>query len=438
MPRPVLGRRARLTLGVVCLVTAAATASGQTATPQRYSRLDRLEQWTLALEGHVPGEADGALRTFGTWSGREFLEFNVTFSSALALVRDPKIRTFLRPAPRGTRPSVQVFYSRGELNRLIAVADRLRAIGENPMLRRGAMLMMDTVVLVAGSDSRGEARRSDFFVYRFDDGQGLDQSDALGQWQTARLLLEQIRPDPRDFQPNPAGDDWVRRWYRTLVAYMLSQQHFNVGEATRGLELFPDDPETLFLQGVLHETLASPPIQEPFRSSDDLRRSVRIGSAGSELDTAERLLERAVKRSPDFAEARLHLGRVLAEQAHHQEALPELRRALSLIKNMDLRYFGYLFVGRSEAALGRIAEARDAFERANELRPSAQSPLLALSQLAYSGGDVAAAAAWLARAAEQSTLEGDDPWWIYNFAAGRFFGPSHEEIARDLRTEMRR
>jgi len=441
MQRPAVGRRARLLLAVVCLAAfAVVEASAQTEAdrPQKYSRLQRLEQWTTAVERHEPGQADAALNTFDDWSPSEFAEFKITFWATLALARDPAVRTFLRPPLPNGRPSTQVFYSRGELRQLLAVAKRLKALGENHMLRRGAMLHADAVVLGAGTDSRGGSRRSDFFIYKFDDGQGLGQEEALGQWDVARFLLEQIRQDPRDFRPKPAGDDWVRRWYRTLIAYQLSQMHFMVADAERGLQLFPNDPEILFFEGVLHEALASPAIQEPLRKSEEVRRSARVGTAGSEFDAAEDLLRRVVKLAPDFAEARLHLGRVLAEQGQHKEALPELTRALAVIKNQDLQYFGHLFAGRSAAVLGQMPAAREAFERAAALRPAAQSPLLALSQLAYTRGDSAEAAALLARLAELPALELDDPWWIYNTTVGRFFGPSHQEIAEDLRKEMPR
>jgi tetratricopeptide (TPR) repeat protein len=300
------------------------------------------------------------------------------------------------------------------------------------------MLHTDAVVLGTGTDTRGAARRSDHFLVRFDDGQALNNVDALGQWDTARFILEHVRPDLKDFRPRPAGDDWVRRWYRTLIAFQLAQQHFNVKDVARGLDLFPNDPEMLFLGGVLHETLAAPAVQEPFRKSDEMRRLVEVGMAGPEFNAAEGLLRKAVKASPDFVEARLHLGRVLAEQNQHDEALPELTRALSAIKNEDLQYFGHLFAGRSAAALRQFAAARRSFERAAALRPSAQSPLLAMSQLAYSRGDVGEAAAMLARVPQQASLERDDPWWIYSLTVGRFFTPSYEEIAGDLRKEMRK
>ena len=437
MPRPASGRRSIAAALVVCLAGAAGVVlAAQTAPPAKYSRMQRLEQWTAALEQHQPGEKDAPLDAFRDWTAPEFAELKTSFSSALQIVRDPTIRTFLRPPLANGRPSTQVFYSRDEIRQLVDVAKRLRKLGESHMLRRGAMLHMDAVVLGSGNEARPGPRRSDFYIYHMDDGQPLGQQDALGQWDFARFMLERIYVDPGDSRPRPGGDDWVRRWYRTLLAYQLSKMHFNVEDAERGLELFPNDPEVLFLEGVLHEALSSPAIQEPLRKSEPTRQLARVRSAGGELDLAEDLLRRAVKRDPVFAEARLHLGRVLVERDQHKAALPELTQALATIQDPTLRYYGQMFVGRSAAVTGDVAAARAAFERAARLSPVAQSPLLALSQLAYARGDTDEAAELLKRVAELPELEGDDPWWFYNTTAGRFFAPSHQEIATDLRKEM--
>src|SRR6186713_2980036 len=123
MLRPASGRRSHRVLLVVCLTTlTTAWIDAQTdSQPPKYSRLQRLEQWTAALEQHRPGEADGALNTFADWSAREFAEFKITFYSALSVVRDPSIRIFFRPAAPGVRASSQWFYSRDELRQLLAV-----------------------------------------------------------------------------------------------------------------------------------------------------------------------------------------------------------------------------------------------------------------------------------------------------------------------------
>jgi tetratricopeptide (TPR) repeat protein len=437
MARPVFGRRARVALGIVCLATSAvAAAPAQTDTPVKYSRLQRLEQWTAAVERHQPGEADGALDAFEDWTARDFAELKTNFYAALQLVLDPDIRTFFRPPLPNGRPSSRVFYSGDELRQLIAVANRLRVLGVNHMLRRGAMLHMDAVVLDGGTDSRRGPGRSDFFILKFDDGQQLGNEDARGQWDFARFLLEQVRPTPNDFRPKPSGDEWVRRWYRTLIACMLQQHHFSVMDAERGVELFRDDPELLFIGGVLHETLAAETVQEPLRKSDRLRQGVGVRSGKAELGVAEDLLRRAIKRAPGFPEARLHLGRVLLEQGQSKEALQELTQALSGIQDQNFQYFGQMFIGRAAAETGDATRARTAFERAALLAPAAQSPLIALSQLAYSRGDADQAAALLARVAVLPALENDDPWWFYSTTAGRFFPPSHQDLVESLRMEM--
>lgn len=438
--RPAAGRRSLVMTLVVCLAALAIAETGAQdgSQPRRYSRLERLEQWASALERHQPGEADEALRTLDDWTARDLTELELTFSATLALMRDPSTRIFWRPTPRGARPGrpVQVLYSLGELRQLIAIAARLERLGDNHVLKRAAMLHTDVAVLESGGDSTGASRRSDFFVFRFNDGQEVGQEDAIGHWDMASFFLHRVQPGKRDVRPNPASDGWVRRWYRTAIAYMLARQYYGVGLAKRGAEIFRDDPELLFFDGVLHETLASPVVQEAFRGADYyLRTSVGLSPRKSELDAAEDRLRRAVKLRPDFAEARLHLGRVLAELDRHKAALPELTQALASIQNTGLQYYGHLFVGRSSAALGDTAAARAAFERAARLSPNAQSPLLALSQLAYSRGDVAEATALLARVADLPSDAGD-PWWAYIVSTGRFYTALRQDMVDALRAEM--
>jgi hypothetical protein len=57
--------------------------------------------------------------------------------------------------------------------------------------------------------------------------------------------------------------------------------HFNVADAERGLELFPDDPEMLFFEACLHETLASPAIQEPLRKSETFDGRAALARPGA-------------------------------------------------------------------------------------------------------------------------------------------------------------
>ena len=437
MTRPAAGRRASSMRLAVCLAVLLAPSLGaQTDRAPKHSRVDRLEQWASALERHQPGALDDALRVLDSWTASDIAELQITFNSLLQLIRDPTTRVFRRPLPPGARV-VQVFYAPSELRRMQLVAARLAPLGDNHVLKRAAMLHTDSVVLGLRADSTGAARRSDLFVFHFNDGQQVNQEEALGHWDMARFMLDRVQPGKDDIKPDPAGDEWVRRWYRTAFAYMLSRQYYAVGLAKRGVEIFRDDFELLFLDGVMHETLASPFVQEAFRGADYyVRTSVGLSSRKSELNTAEDRLRRVVKLRPDLAEARLHLGRVLAELDRHKDAVPELSQALASLQNKTLLYYGHLFAGRSHAALGDASGARAAFERAAALQPAAQSPLLALSQLAYSRGNAAEAAALLARVADLPSLDGDDPWWTYNTSVGRFFPGSRQNIVDTLRAEM--
>ena len=102
MARPAPGRRVRLALAVVCLASVAtAVIDAQDARSPKYSRLQRLAQWTDALERHRPGEADAALEVFGDWEAREFAELKITFYSAAA---GPRSRhSHVRPPLIGAR-----------------------------------------------------------------------------------------------------------------------------------------------------------------------------------------------------------------------------------------------------------------------------------------------------------------------------------------------
>ena len=436
MLRPASGRRYSSLLVLVCLAgLSPAWARAQGNRPANLSRIDRIERWAAAVERHQPGELDAPLQSLDSWVANDLAELKFEVNSVVALMRDPSVRMFYRPAVRGR--STQVLYSLPELRRLLAIAARLAPLGDNHVLKRGAMLHTDAALGRRGDATDGR-RRTELFVFQFSDGQELGRVDSIGHWDMARFLLDMVKPDKNALRPEPGRDDWVRRWYGTAIAYQLARLNFAVAITTRGIEIFRDDAELLYLAGVMHEALASTAVQEAFRGTDYyLRSSVGLSSRGGELNTAESLLGRAVRLNSGFAQARLHLGHVLAEQGEHKKALAELTQAIALIKSPDLLYYGHLFSGRSAAALGQTAAARNAFEQAARLKPNAQSPLLALSQLAYSRGDTGEAAAMLSRVASLPARDGDDPWWVYNASVGLFFfEPLRQNIVETLRAEM--
>jgi tetratricopeptide (TPR) repeat protein len=120
-------------------------------------------------------------------------------------------------------------------------------------------------------------------------------------------------------------------------------------------------------------------------------------------------------------EARLRLGRALLVRGSVREAAAELRRANAAAPDDLMKYYGAMFLGAAEEALGNFDSAGDLYTRASDLYPNAQSPHVALGALARRRGDRAAALSAMERVYDLAVAypDGDDPWWTYDVAAGR-------------------
>ena len=145
------------------------------------------------------------------------------------------------------------------------------------------------------------------------------------------------------------------------------------------------------------------------------RTSAAVSSARGELVRAERFFRESLVHRPDHLEARVRHGHVLDDLGRHEEAAEELRRAIADGASDHLLYLAQLFLGRAEEARGRDEAARAAFERASALYPNAQSPRLALSQIARRAGNRAAAQRELhaIAALPDDERRREDPWWLY-------------------------
>ena len=203
----------------------------------------------------------------------------------------------------------------------------------------------------------------------------------------------------------------------------------------RARQLFPKDAAFPFYGGCLHETQASPAVQAVYEATAPSQRS---GTApwlsGPQLNQAARLFTEALALQPAWPEARLRLGRVLGLLGRHKEAAAALRRALDETDDPPLAYWGSLFLGAEEQSLGRDGEARASFERARALRPGAQAPRLALSQLARRAGDRPQA---LAELRAVLTLPSDevsryDPLWDYYISRGSEANILFAELRRQM------
>jgi tetratricopeptide (TPR) repeat protein len=205
-------------------------------------------------------------------------------------------------------------------------------------------------------------------------------------------------------------------------------------------ELFPSDPDILFLAACQRETYAGAPIQTAVKSAFlPAGVVIDVASDRAELRDAEAFFRRSLDVRSDFAEARLRYGRVLDRLGKHVEAAAELRKAIGGLTDRQMLYYGGMFLGAAEETLGNRDAARVGYEQSAELYPMAQSPLLALSQLARHSGDRGAALRAIDRLfalPSEERNEQDDPWWWYYVSQGRDADVLLDVMQRPYRSEV--
>jgi tetratricopeptide (TPR) repeat protein len=351
-----------------------------------------------------------------SWSNTELQTLWTDLYVLAELVHRPNANYFTLFTPNRARKE-PLRYTTDEFNHLKRIAMQARTImGPDPTLRRGAMLHADIAMNVAASPETFRAFNSlapqRVTVY-IGDGQALDIGSTAIHWETARMLVDRT-----------PHDAFARAWYRATAAWMQQVADHDMDHIDHAAQLFPDDPYLLFLDGCMHEILAMPDIQSSVQSMRlPIGFSVSVGSARAELKLAENALRRAVNRSPDVPEWRLHYGRVLDLLGDHDAALGELSHAIGALGADDLEYVASLFVGAAHEAAGRLEAARAAYESAAAQAPAAQSPVLALMELARRRGDRGAALQALQRlSAMADSFDGDDPWWSYSVSHVRNAG----------------
>jgi hypothetical protein len=320
----------------------------------------------------------------------------------------------------------------------------------NNVRRRGALLHTDIALLLPdkaaafkwsdapllggaweweGDGKRTLVRRAPPSLVYYVDGQFVARYSETGHWPFASWLLSGMEPDA-------ASSEFVRDWYRAVAATFLHQQDFGRSRhhLARARGVLPHDPVLLFYAGAMHEgqamvsevaaqrTLArdEAPQQTQYPMFDGTfvpmapERSFRVRG---ELQSAETMYREALKYGAS-EEARIRLGRVLGQLGKHREALKVLGTTAPPA-DARLAYFHSLFLGSQYAALGRVRDACTSFERAATLFPTAQVPLLAISQVCLRSGDRADALAVVDRIASlpQDTSRRADPWWEYHASA---------------------
>ena len=357
-------------------------------------RLEKLRQWREAAGQHLPGKPDAAAVKIGRWPIAD-LQPALDYISKLAKQSNSTIRRTL---------------SRPQMRRLFDVTDQEAQTGDlTRVLKQGLLLHTDIALLELEFivDARGRDQAAAFV-----DGQVVIQPKKL-HWQFARTLLDTLAPIS---SLHPAA----KQWYIATTAHMQSRRLLGYADENleRALVRFPADDRLLFYAGALHETWAAP-INQNAMLPPGARNT--YGSRESELKLARQYFQKAVQSNPAFEEAHLRLGRTQGLLGQHSQAVVELQRAAAAIKDPQLSYYAALYLGFEYETLLRKSEARVQYERAAQLYPTAQSPLLALSQLARSENDTQGALQAVQRVfgLPRKDLWKDDPWWTYDVAHAR-------------------
>ncbi|MGE3402123.1 MAG: tetratricopeptide repeat protein [Vicinamibacterales bacterium] len=219
---------------------------------------------------------------------------------------------------------------------------------------------------------------------------------------TASALVQSLPPEEERF---------AERYYAVVATLFLAHGDVDGARAwvERGLQLFEFSAPIRTASGMVEELFAH-------RADPECAGLGCPAGAGrtlvpERLRQAAREYELALQRDPALAEARLRRGRVLSLLERDEEAIADLEPVVSSGTPRQ-QYLAHLFRGAIAVRRRDAATARQSYEAARALAPGRQTPLLALSHLDESLGDVAAARRLLAPLAAAAPAAGD-PWWSY-------------------------
>ena len=364
------------------------------------AQMDRLAaefiRWSTEVERHAPGRADDAAKALAQWPWDRLAPILSRLFNRHGVV---KPTLFLRAA---------VIY--GDIS--------LSVPREQRPVYRGMYAGADRVALAEDGQSIGVTRRDTHL----------------------RLAQEFVRRVVQFPQATGEHKTIAAEWYVALAA-ALAAAHDLAGlkdHLEEAREQFPAHAEIEFLSGCLAESLASPIVQAAQRDPNNgpqaksLFQSLRERSLARRpnLELAEDHYKRALELHPQHGEARIRLARVLMIGDRTKDALPLLEVPLETA-DRALSYYRFLFLGRAYQRTGKLDDGRKSYEAAGQLFPNAQSPWLALSDLAAGVGDAEGSRAALERII-QRTGALDDPWWRYDACSGRNATRIYQEFAKSV------
>jgi tetratricopeptide (TPR) repeat protein len=423
MARP----RALPVLFAFVLSVAVLAAQTPPAVPQAtrdVSGFERTQAWFRLARTHTIGSVDEAARTVAAWPvatiNATLIDLQVVRLLVALAARSPG-----GPAGPGRLPSADHSGRRLDWDQLAPLLgiDPLALSGpfvpselgapESPARRAIAELMIQVAMLhtdlamATGDLANPAGRRTAATAIQLRDGREVVVSNLSVHWTIAREAIAMVLPAS-------VGTFAARQWYHATMAYLQNERnyaallpHVETARAT-----LPADALAWLTSGVAYENLAAPAVQVAVTESGS---SAKVEQPAILLVRAETMLRRALTLDATSEETRLRLGRVLDLSGRHEEAAAMLIVAEKRLTSPELQYYAALFAGRAAAASGQAEDARRAYERAMALFPRAQSPRLALAEMAWRGGNQGLAQSGLRTLFV--TAGGDrsaDPWWVYD------------------------
>lgn len=393
--------------------------------PPRVSGFDQTQTWLRIARTHTIGTVDDAARTVASWSPAALQQVldDAQLIRLLVVTAARQGRTGGGQGPktwvefRGRRLTLQQLspllgFQPGDPDgaldpAALAAPDGAAERAIARIMIQAAMLHTDIVMASAADLPPPAPSRSPTTVIQLRDGRESVVSNPAVHYAIAREAIGLVLP-------TTAGTMVARKWYTATLAYLQGERNYAalLPQLETARVTMPADPWVWMMSGVAYENLAAPAVQSATASSGS---GARLEAPMILFARSEQLFRHTLMLDPLRTEARLRLGRVLDLTGRHEEAAEMLALAEKGLTSDLLRYYAALFVGRAAESSGKTDDARRAYERAMTLFPQAQSPRLALAELAWRDADHTLALSgmhtlFITAHGDRST----DPWWIYD------------------------
>jgi tetratricopeptide (TPR) repeat protein len=395
-----------------------------------------LQTWVAAVDEHYAGREDEALARITKWN-RNDLVMMQAYVEALAEA----------PVNRRDREIRRRQIAGIDLAAIKARTSDLQRRGDFDRFRKRAVILHTDAAILASApevatlptpldqkNRRFQAAPQARIDVLSNDGRVDQFVLANPHWEYAMSLLDAL-------PASPARDPIVAQWYRAVGAYFANEHRYAdaMTHFARAREVVPNDPQVLYGDACLQETLGAPRIQDYVRVTTLPNGLMITGilSPDTHWRRAESMLRKAIATEPRFVEANLRLGRTLIQLRRQEEGLVYLQTAIVESRDQVISYYAHLFSGDAAFSLGRIESARSAYEAAIAIFPHAQAARLGLGATLRTAGDQPAALAAMlpALTRERSDREGEDPWWDYYSGDARNVELLLGELRNPLRTK---